>query len=82
MTAAWSRGALHKIDDGATYGTPTWIWSVVVEGALYVHAYHGQDSRWYHSALPGEVRRQFVSRRDARHSRPLRDNQGPTARAQ
>lgn len=38
-------------DDGATYGTPTWIWSVVVDEALYVRAYHGHDSRWYKAAL-------------------------------
>ncbi len=23
-------------EDGKTYGTPTWIWSVDVDGALYV----------------------------------------------
>jgi hypothetical protein len=23
-------------DDAVTYGTPTWIWSVVVDDALYV----------------------------------------------
>jgi hypothetical protein len=23
-------------DDGASYGTPTWIWCVAVDGALYV----------------------------------------------
>src|SRR5438309_1396898 len=33
------------------YGTPTWIWSVVVDGALYVRAYNGQNSRWYQAAL-------------------------------
>jgi len=38
-------------DDGQTYGTPTWIWSVVVENALYVRAYSGQSSRWYQAAL-------------------------------
>ena len=38
-------------DDGITYGTPTWIWSVVVDGSLYVRAYHGQESRWYKSAM-------------------------------
>lgn len=38
-------------DDGTTYGTPTWIWSVVVDGALYVRAYYGQNSRWYQAAL-------------------------------
>ncbi|WP_017547479.1 DUF2255 family protein [Salinicoccus carnicancri] len=37
-------------NDGRTLGTPTWIWSVVVEGHLYVRAYNGQDSRWYQSA--------------------------------
>lgn len=37
--------------DGKTYGTPTWIWSVVVDGNLYVRAYNGQDSRWYKSAI-------------------------------
>lgn len=36
--------------DGTTYGTPTWIWSVVVNGALYVRAYNGTSSRWYASA--------------------------------
>jgi len=37
-------------DDGRTYGTPTWIWSVVVGDALYVRAYNGRRSRWYQSA--------------------------------
>lgn len=34
-------------DDGVTCGTPTWIWSVVVDGDLYVRAYNGHTSRWY-----------------------------------
>jgi len=38
-------------EDGVTYGTPTWIWSVVVSGALYVRAYNGQNSRWYQAAM-------------------------------
>jgi hypothetical protein len=38
-------------EDGVTYGTPTWIWSVGVDGALYVRAYHGQNSRWYQAAV-------------------------------
>ena len=38
-------------EDGKTFGTPTWIWSVVVEGALYVRAYNCKDSRWYKAAL-------------------------------
>jgi hypothetical protein len=38
-------------EDGVTYGTATWIWSVVVGDALFVRAYNGQDSRWYQAAL-------------------------------
>jgi len=59
----WPRKELLKIaaaddlhiapfrDDGKTCGTPTWIWSVAVDGALYVRAYHGQNSRWYQAAV-------------------------------
>ncbi|MBN9631829.1 MAG: DUF2255 family protein [Actinobacteria bacterium] len=36
--------------DGITLGTPTWIWSVVVDGHVYVRAYNGTASRWYQSA--------------------------------
>lgn len=38
-------------EDGATYGTPAWIWSVVVDGALYVRAYNGARSSCYQAAL-------------------------------
>lgn len=38
-------------DDGRTDGTPTWIWSVVVDGGLYVRAYHGRHSSWYRAAI-------------------------------
>jgi hypothetical protein len=38
-------------EDGVTYGTPTWIWSVVVNDTLYVRAYNGQNSRWYQAAM-------------------------------
>ena len=38
-------------EDGTTYGTPTWISSVVVEDALYVRAYNGTKSRWYQAAV-------------------------------
>ena len=38
-------------EDGKTYGTPTWIWSVVVAGGLYVRAYNGRNSRWYQAAI-------------------------------
>lgn len=60
---AWMKDELRKIsqaddlhiaplrDDGVTYGTPTWIWSVVVDDALYVRGYNGQSSRWYQAAV-------------------------------
>jgi hypothetical protein len=60
--STWPKDELRKIaeaddlhispfrEDGKTYGTPTWIWSVVVDGALYVRAYNGQNSRWYKAA--------------------------------
>jgi len=60
---SWTQDELSKIDeaddlkispfreDGATYGTPTWIWEVVVDGDLYVRGYNGQKSRWYQAAL-------------------------------
>ena len=62
-TIQFSKEDLKKIDeandlhispfreDGKTYGTPTWIWAVVVNGVLYVRAYNGVNSRWYQSAL-------------------------------
>jgi len=37
--------------DGVTTGTPTWIWSVVVNGRLFVRAWNGPRSRWFRSAL-------------------------------
>src|SRR5437764_10244868 len=58
----WSMDELRKIaeaddlhispfrEDGVTYGTPTWIWSVAVDAALYVRGYNGQKSRWYQAA--------------------------------
>jgi hypothetical protein len=61
--ATWAKEELRKIaeaddlhiapfrDDGKTYGTPTWIWSVAVGDALYVRAYNGIKSRWYQAAL-------------------------------
>ena len=38
-------------EDGRTYGTPTWIWSVVVDDALYARGYNGQKSSWYQAAV-------------------------------
>lgn len=37
--------------DGLTYGTPTWIWSVSVDDALFVRGYNGRNSRWYQAAV-------------------------------
>lgn len=38
-------------EDGVTYGTPTWIWNVAIDGKLYVRAYNGLTSRWYQAAV-------------------------------
>jgi len=55
--STWSKEELRKIaetddlhisqfrDDGKTYGTPTRIWSVVVDDVLYVRAYIGTQAR-------------------------------------
>jgi hypothetical protein len=60
---AWSKNELQKIavtddlhispfrDDCKTYGTPTWIWSVVLDNSLYVRPYNGKNSSWYQAAL-------------------------------
>jgi hypothetical protein len=62
-TMTWAKDELRRIaeaddlhisplrEDGATYGTPTWIWSVAVDSALYVRAYNGQRSRWHKAAM-------------------------------
>lgn len=67
--ANWLKDELRKIaetddlhispfrDDGKTFGTPTWIWSVVVHHTLYVRAYNGQGSRWYQAAMRQKVGR-------------------------
>jgi len=61
--SGWTREELRKIaetddlhiaalrEDGKTYGTLTWIWSVVVDNAVYVRPYNGEKSRWYQAAL-------------------------------
>src|ERR1700747_1821174 len=59
----WPKDELRKIaeaddlhispfrEDGKTYGTPTWIWSVAVDDALYARGYNGKKSRWYQAAV-------------------------------
>ena len=63
MMIPWSKDELRRIaeaddlhisplrENGVTYGTPTWIWFVVVDDALYVRGYNGQKSRWYQAAV-------------------------------
>jgi hypothetical protein len=51
LAAADDRHIAPFRDDGKAHGTPTWVWSVVVDDELYVRAYHGQSSRWYQAAL-------------------------------
>lgn len=70
---AWSREELRRIveaddlhilplrDDGVTYGTPTWVWSVAVDDCLYVRAYNGQQSRWYQAAKRQKVGRSIAA---------------------
>jgi hypothetical protein len=64
--STWSKDELRKIaeaddlhiapfrENGVTYGTPTWIWSVAVEDSLYVRGYNGKSSRWYQAAIRQE----------------------------
>ena len=61
--STWIEDELNKIaeaddlrispfrENGKTYGTPTWIWSVRVDDALYARAYNGQSSSWYRAAI-------------------------------
>ncbi|MBY5828621.1 DUF2255 family protein [Rhizobium ruizarguesonis] len=70
---AWSNEELGQIggsddlhispfrEDGSTYGTPTWIWSVVVDGELYVRGYNGRASRWYQAAVAQKAGRVSVA---------------------
>jgi hypothetical protein len=63
MSTTWAKDELQTIaeaddlhisplrEDEKTYGTPTWIWSVVVDGALYVRSYNGRSGRWYQAAI-------------------------------
>ena len=61
--SAWTKDELMRIagtddlhiapfrEDGVTCGTPTWIWSVVVDNSLYARAYNGTSSRWHKAAM-------------------------------
>jgi hypothetical protein len=61
--SAWSKDELSKIAEseelhisvlranGKTYSTPTTIWCVAFDGALYVRAFYGTSSRWHQAAM-------------------------------
>lgn len=38
-------------EDGVTYGTPTLVWPLVVDGDVYVRAANGPGSKWYRAAI-------------------------------
>lgn len=69
---AWPQHELRKIaeadnlhiapfrEDGVTYCTPTWIWSVRVDD-LYVQGYNGQKSRWYRAVIRQKAGRIIVA---------------------
>ena len=89
--SGWPKDELRKIaeaddlhiapfrEDGVTYGTATWIWSVAVEGDLYARAYNGPNSRWYLAAVKRKCRPHH-GRRDDEGSR-VRDGGGRDQRA-
>ncbi len=51
-------------DDGKTYGTSTWIWSVAAGDALYVRPYNGKKSSWYGARVAAESGPHHRSRHD------------------
>jgi hypothetical protein len=60
---AWSNAELSAIaenddlfvspfrEDGATYGTPTRTWALIVHGQVFVRAANGPSSSWYRAAV-------------------------------
>jgi len=51
-------------EDGTTYGTPTLVWPLVVDGEVYVRAARGQQSSWYRAALSQKAGRIRVGGQD------------------
>jgi hypothetical protein len=49
--------------DGTTYGTPTRVWALVVDGQVYARAAHGQESSWYQAAITQHAGRVRVADR-------------------
>lgn len=74
--AAWPNEELRKIaeaddlhispfrEDGVTYGTPTWIWSVVVDDALYVRGVQRDKFSLVSSCCAAESRADYRRRHD------------------
>lgn len=73
MMTAWTQDELANIvkaddlhiapfrNDGVTYGTPTWIWCIAIDGGLYVRGYNGKNSRWYQAAILQKAGRIIVA---------------------
>jgi hypothetical protein len=91
----WSNDQLRRIaeaddlhispfrEDGVTYGTPTWIWSIAVGDDLYVRAYYGQNSRWYQAAMrqtAGRITAAGITKEVT--FEPFRDSQNRATREQ
>ena len=65
-TTHWRAEELRKIaetddlhispfrEDDVTYGSPTWVWSVVVDDVMYVRGYNGSSR--------GGIKRRFIRR--------------------
>ncbi len=51
-------------EDGTTYGPPTLVWPLVVDGEVYVRAANGQQSSWYAAALNQKAGRIRVGGKD------------------
>ena len=48
-------------DNGLSYGTPTWIWVVAINGDMYVRAYNGVRSSWYKATQTQKTVRIFAA---------------------
>ena len=51
-------------DDGATYGTPTRTWALVVNGHVFIRAANGPTSSWYQAAITQRAGRITVEGRN------------------
>jgi hypothetical protein len=76
IMSAWNQADLETIaenddlyvspfrEDGRTYGTPTRVWPLVVNGEVYVRAANGRQSRWYRAAVSQKAGRVHVCGQD------------------